>query len=59
MIMRKDATISNDQMDEIRAVVGKLGAKQTIIVSHEPKIESYVDNIIRLSVSKSGITHPD
>ncbi|MFW9890509.1 MAG: hypothetical protein ACFFER_20235, partial [Candidatus Thorarchaeota archaeon] len=40
---------SNDQMDKIRDVVNGLGAKQTIIVSHEPKIESYVDNIIRIS----------
>jgi exonuclease SbcC len=39
---------SNDQMDKIRDVVNQLGAKQTIIVSHEPKIESYVDNIIRV-----------
>jgi exonuclease SbcC len=39
---------SNDQMDKIRDVVNELGAKQTIIVSHEPKIESYVDNIIRV-----------
>ena len=39
---------SNAQMDKIRDVVNQLGAKQTIIVSHEPKIESYVDNIIRI-----------
>ncbi|MHA2064389.1 MAG: hypothetical protein ACXABY_08420 [Candidatus Thorarchaeota archaeon] len=39
---------SNDQMDRIRDVVNQLGAKQTIIVSHEPKIESYVDNIVRI-----------
>ncbi|MHA1907084.1 MAG: AAA family ATPase [Candidatus Thorarchaeota archaeon] len=39
---------SNDQMDKIRDVVNQLGAKQTIIVSHEPKIESYVDNIVRI-----------
>jgi exonuclease SbcC len=39
---------SNDQMDKIRDLINKLGAKQTIIVSHEPKIESYVDNIVRI-----------
>ncbi|MHA1863791.1 MAG: AAA family ATPase, partial [Candidatus Thorarchaeota archaeon] len=40
---------SNDQMDKIRDVVNQLGARQTIIVSHEPKIESYVDSIIRIT----------
>ena len=40
---------SNDQMDKIRDVINELGAKQTIIVSHEPKIESYMDNIVRIS----------
>jgi exonuclease SbcC len=39
---------SNDQMDKIRDVVNELRAKQTIIVSHEPKIESYLDNIIKV-----------
>ena len=39
---------SNYQMDKIGDVVDQLGAKQTIIVSHEPKIESYVDNIVRI-----------
>lgn len=55
-IKTKDLTIleeptdgfSNDQIDKIRDVVNELGAKQTIIVSHEPKIESYVNNIIRV-----------
>ena len=39
---------NNHQMDKIRDVVCKLRVKQTIIVSHEPKTESYVDNIIRI-----------
>ncbi|MHA1637848.1 MAG: AAA family ATPase [Candidatus Thorarchaeota archaeon] len=39
---------SNAQMDKIRDVVNELGVGQTIIVSHEPKIESYVDNIVRI-----------
>ncbi|MDF1537907.1 MAG: SMC family ATPase [Candidatus Thorarchaeota archaeon] len=40
---------SNDQMDKIRDVINELGVKQTIIVSHEPKIESFMDNIIRIT----------
>jgi len=38
---------SNDQMDSVRDVLRELDNKQTIIVSHEPKIESFVDSTIR------------
>ncbi|MBI3051141.1 SMC family ATPase [Candidatus Woesearchaeota archaeon] len=39
---------SSQQLDRIRDVLGQLGIAQIIIVSHEPKIEGYVDNVIRV-----------
>jgi len=39
---------SSEQLDKIRDVLDKLNLKQTLIVSHESKIESFVDNIIRI-----------
>jgi len=39
---------SEAQLDKIRDVLNQLNTPQTIIVSHEPKIESYVDNIIHV-----------
>ena len=41
---------SSHQLDKVRTLLETLNTKQTIIVSHESKIESFVDNI--LSVSK-------
>lgn len=43
---------SSEQLDKMREVLRELNMKQIIIVSHETKIESFVDNIIR--VSKEG-----
>ena len=43
---------STEQLDKVREVLEKLQAKQTIIVSHESKIESFVNNVIR--VQKEG-----
>ncbi len=40
---------STEQLDKVRDVLEELNVKQTIIVSHESKIESFVDNIIRIS----------
>ncbi len=40
---------STEQLDKVRDVLGELNMKQTIIVSHEPKMESYVENIIRIA----------
>ncbi len=40
---------SSEQLDKIRTVLEQLGIRQIIIVSHEPKIESFVDNVIRIS----------
>jgi len=39
---------SDQQLDKIRDILQELKAKQLIIVSHEQKIESFVDNVIRL-----------
>lgn len=43
---------SSEQLDKLRDVLEQLSTKQVIIVSHENKIESYVDNIVR--VHKTG-----
>ncbi len=47
---------SNDQLDKIRDIVAELEIPQTIIVSHEPKVESYVENIIRIR-KEGGISN--
>ncbi len=39
---------SNDQLDRLRDVINELKLKQVIIVSHEPKIDTFVDNVIKL-----------
>jgi DNA repair protein SbcC/Rad50 len=39
---------SSHQLDKLRDVLDALNAKQTIIVSHEQKMESFVDHIIKL-----------
>ena len=39
---------SSDQLDKLRDVISSLKLKQILIVSHEPKIDAYVDNIIRI-----------
>ncbi|MFH1053499.1 MAG: AAA family ATPase [Candidatus Woesearchaeota archaeon] len=39
---------STDQLDKVREVIDELKNKQIIIVSHESKIESFVENIIRI-----------
>ncbi len=43
---------STEQLDKVQEVLALLNMKQTIIVSHESKVESFVDNVIR--VTKSG-----
>lgn len=40
---------SDEQLDRVRNVLSELNLKQLILVSHEPKIESFVDNVIRLN----------
>jgi len=39
---------SSEQLDKVRNVLEELNLKQVIIVSHENKVESFVDNIIRI-----------
>lgn len=39
---------STEQLDRIRDVLEELNAKQVIIVSHEPKIETFVDHVIHI-----------
>ncbi len=39
---------STEQLDKVRDVLEQLNMKQVIIVSHESKIESFVDNVIRV-----------
>ncbi|MCX6709441.1 MAG: SMC family ATPase [Candidatus Woesearchaeota archaeon] len=40
---------SSEQLDKVRTVLSELNVRQTIIVSHEAKIESFVDHIIRIA----------
>ena len=39
---------SSKQLDKVREVFEQLKVKQLIIVSHEQKIESFVENVIKL-----------
>jgi len=39
---------STEQLDKVRDVLEQLNMKQVIIVSHESKIESFVENVIRV-----------
>ncbi|MEM3113005.1 MAG: SMC family ATPase [Candidatus Pacearchaeota archaeon] len=47
---------SQQQLDKMRDVLKELKVNQLIIVSHDQKIESFVDNIIRLK-KHGGITN--
>ncbi|MBD3354702.1 AAA family ATPase [Candidatus Woesearchaeota archaeon] len=40
---------SSEQLDRVREVLEEIGTKQTIIVSHENKIESFVNNVIKVN----------
>ena len=46
---------SSQQLDKMRDVLSQLTAEQIIIVSHEPKIESFVENIIKIK-KENGIS---
>lgn len=39
---------SSEQLDKVRTVLDQLGIRQVIIVSHEAKIESFVEHVIRI-----------
>ena len=43
---------SSEQLDRLRDVLDIININQVIIVSHEPKIESFVDNIIKINKSE-------
>ncbi|MFW6014007.1 MAG: AAA family ATPase [Candidatus Nanoarchaeia archaeon] len=45
---------SQEQLDNVRDVIEQLNVRQVIIVSHESKVESFVDNVIRVSKSENG-----
>jgi DNA repair protein SbcC/Rad50 len=40
---------SSEQLDKVRDVLDRLGLKQIILVSHESKVESFVENVIRIT----------
>ncbi|MBN1156669.1 SMC family ATPase [Candidatus Woesearchaeota archaeon] len=40
---------STEQLDKMRDVLEQLDSRQIIVVSHESKIESYVENVVRIS----------
>ena len=40
---------SSEQLDKVRDVLEQLNVRQVILVSHESKIESFVDNVIHIS----------
>lgn len=42
---------SSEQLDRVNSVLDELNVKQIIIVSHEAKIESFVDHVVRLNKS--------
>lgn len=44
---------SSEQLDKVRDVLGQLNMKQVIIVSHEAKIEGFVENVIRVEKRES------
>jgi len=43
---------SSEQLDKVRDVLEQLKMKQVVIVSHESKIESYVDKVIKTRTCK-------
>ena len=45
---------SQEQLDNVRDVIEQLNVKQVIIVSHESKVESFVDTVIKVSKSENG-----
>jgi len=46
---------SSDQMNSVREVLAELNNKQTIVVSHEPKVESFVDTTLRFA-KENGVS---
>ncbi len=46
---------SEEQLEKMRDIFSQLNSEQIILVSHEPKIESFVDNIIRIKKEGSSM----
>ncbi|MEK6809016.1 MAG: SMC family ATPase [Nanoarchaeota archaeon] len=44
---------STEQLDKVREVLNQINVKQIIIVSHEQKIEGFVENVIRIEKENS------
>ena len=51
---------SETQIDKIRDILSELDVNQLIIVSHEQKVEAFVDNVIKIKkdVEISSIIPP-
>lgn len=49
---------SEQQLDKMRDVLSQLNVKQLIIVSHEQKIEGFVENVIKFRKEK-GVSHKE
>lgn len=49
---------SEQQLDKMRDILEQLNSKQTIIVSHEQKIEGFVDNVVRIKKDNSSGLDP-
>jgi len=45
---------SEQQLDKMRDIFVQLNSKQIILVSHEQKIEGFVDNVVRIKKDKSS-----
>lgn len=48
---------SDQQLDKMRDVLQQLNSDQLIIVSHEPKIETFVENLIKLKKPTGSTTN--
>ena len=49
---------SEQQLDKMRSVLDELNIGQLIIVSHEQKIEDFVDNVIKFK-KNNGMSYSD
>ncbi len=45
---------SSEQLEKMHDLIDHLGLAQILIVSHEPKVESFVDNVVRVVKEESG-----
>jgi DNA repair exonuclease SbcCD ATPase subunit len=43
---------ATEQIDKMRDIFGQLNSEQTILVSHEQKMEGFVDHVIRIKKDK-------